>query len=206
MMVPAKHWYIVGIEDQNIAAKSQSGINAGDDGPAIVPDLTIIPGTLIRGQFRLGPEARPVPGQEILLGQLGEEHGGEDERHVQESLTRRVETDRDGRFAFRVGPGEYEVIVIQDAQIDQFRRTVTDEKAIEMDLHLVAGGTRLTGQVVERRNGATKPVPVPAAVVMTLQGKTFWSGRGAYRREGPLRDNRAVARGLPQGGRATLRP
>ncbi len=71
IMVPAGHTYLVGVEDRNWAAKSQVGIAVGDDEPRIVPDLRLIRGTLIRGRFRLGADARPVAGYAVYLLECG---------------------------------------------------------------------------------------------------------------------------------------
>ncbi|MHB1558603.1 MAG: hypothetical protein ACYC61_14190 [Isosphaeraceae bacterium] len=177
ILVPARHTFIVGVDDRNVAARSLTGIEVGDNGPSGVPDLTLIRGTVIRGRFRLGPEGKPVPGHPILLDELGPVlfQGEDGPRGIQMILARHVSTDSEGRFAFRVGPGEYRVKIIQDEQIDVFERTVKDEEAMDLDLHLARGGTRLTGQVIDRRGGTSRSVP--GAVVMTLEDEEMWSAR-----------------------------
>ena len=103
----------------NWAAKSQAGIAMGDE-PRIVPDLRLIRGTLIRGQFRLGADARPVAGYAVYLiecGAIMPADPGGDIHRTRESLIRHVDTDAEGRFAFRVGPGVYAVTITQGEQV-----------------------------------------------------------------------------------------
>ena len=173
IMVPAGHSYIVGVEDRNWAAKSQAGIAVGDDEPRIVPDLRLIRGTLIRGRFRLGADARPVAGHAVLLNESGAivpADPGEDIRRTREFLTRRVDTDAEGRFAFRVGPGEYAVTITQGEQVDRFERTVVDQDAIDLDIHLVGGETRVTGQVQVTDRSPRLALPSRCSV------RRIWSG------------------------------
>lgn len=218
--VPARHTCIVGVDDRNVAARSLTGIEVGDNGSKGVPDLTLIRGTVIRGRFRLGPEGKPVPGHLILLDELGPVlfEGEDGPRDIQMILARHVSTDVEGRFAFRVGPGEYRVKIIQDEQIDVFERTVKDEQAMDLDLHLARGGTRVTGQVVDRRGGMSRPVP--GAIVTTLEDEEMWSARaradadGKFIMVGPAlavfhRGGKALYARSPDGaiaGFAELRP
>ncbi len=172
LLVPAGHTYIVGVDDRKLAAKSQAEIDAGNAGPRDVPDLTLIRGTEIRGRFRLGPEARPIAGHTVLLDEYGSRLRGEDSM-MDTTLRRRCETDRDGRFSFRVAPGEYTVSIIQGAQVDRFDRTVGDEDVLmEADWHLVRGETRLSGRVLDRRG--SPPRPVAGAVVTALDDEDKW--------------------------------
>lgn len=174
LIVPADHTYILGVDDRNLAARSHREIDLGDAGPAVVPDLALIHGTEIRGRFRLGPEARPIAGHTILLDEIGGHVGGEDSMRYT-TLRRRCETDRDGRFRFRIGPGEYKVSIIQGAQIDRFARSVADEDVMELDWHLMRGGTRLTGRVLDGRGGS--PRPVAGAMVTALDDDDRWNSR-----------------------------
>ena len=160
MMVLPDRSYMVGVVDQNWAAKSQSGLVTRENRPCDVPNLRLINGTVIRGRITTGAERQPLAGQTIVVSESGPPvaaNAAGDTRRKSESIDREVDTDADGRFAFRVGPGNYDLIVIQTDDLylhsDRFAQKVGSEETIDRELHLEdrndAGLGRITGVVRE---------------------------------------------------------
>jgi protocatechuate 3,4-dioxygenase beta subunit len=192
MSVPPDHSYMVGVFDQNWAAKTQTGLTARAGEPCDVPDLGLIKGTEIRGRVTLGPARKPLAGQTILLTESGPPVAVDNTgkaRGQTNSIGRQLDADGKGRFSFRVGPGDYELTVIRDrdphADFDRFPQKVGSETLIEREFQPEdrkdAGESRITGVVSDRKNGVLTPVagarvePVPyissAGALIDSQGR-----------------------------------
>jgi beta-lactamase regulating signal transducer with metallopeptidase domain/protocatechuate 3,4-dioxygenase beta subunit len=185
--VAPDHSYIVAVVDQSWAARSQTGIVVRREGEIRdVPDLTLIKGTLVRGRVTLGPDNEPLAGSGIGMTEQGdplprdfpETSGG------RERLYRRALTDADGRYAFRLPPGEY--VLGGPGVHERGALTVDAQEEIVRDFHLesLAGVTyrHLRGQVHDLTTG--QRVAVANALVTAfgqagreIDGRADASGR-----------------------------
>jgi hypothetical protein len=103
--------YMIGVTDDEWAARSLGGIVVREGVAQTGLDLTLERGSVVRGRVTFDPDSKPAPGQSVKLveqgpaippGLLPARFAG-----MEEELIRYADTDEDGRFAFRVGPGTY---------------------------------------------------------------------------------------------------
>ena len=114
MDLPPNQSYLVYVVDDDLAAPSQSGVVVREGKPRAGVDFRLGRGSLIHGQVTAGPEAQPAPGVGVGLIEQGpavpDGTFADQPRPVLfESAQRVAGTDSQGRYAFRVGPGNYEV-------------------------------------------------------------------------------------------------
>ncbi len=135
IVVPPRLSYMIGITDRSWAAKSLTGIVVKDEGIVQeVPDLQLVRGTVLRGRITAGPDREPVPETWISLIAMGDPLPNRRGRpRDRESRSLGVGTDTDGRYAFRVGPGEYNLSVSNFDEGGSI--TVEDEADIVRDFH-----------------------------------------------------------------------
>lgn len=93
---------ILAVTDDRYAASS-TGIELGE-GEQQQVDLILQSGTLIHGVFTVGPDDEPWQGETATLIQ----------KEGKSSLVRWSESDENGRYQFRVGPGAYELRLASD--------------------------------------------------------------------------------------------
>ena len=186
ILVPPDRSYMVGVFDQNWAARSLTGVMARANEPCNVPDLHLIKGTVIRGRITIGPEGKPLAGQTILLLESGPpvpDDGSGNSRLRTVSIGRELDADREGRFSFRVGPGDYELSVRREGQYhhrsERFDQKVGSEAIIDRELQLEdpkdAGEFRMIGVVLDRTRGGSNPVA--DAVVELVKGSSLFGAR-----------------------------
>src|SRR5262249_40946106 len=101
--------YLIAVTDERGAAPSRQGLPVRGGQPKKGLDFRLSQGTLIRGRVTLGRDRKPAAGQTVTLIEQGspitQEVGGTWAQR--EELVRWATTDRDGRYAIRVGPGTY---------------------------------------------------------------------------------------------------
>jgi beta-lactamase regulating signal transducer with metallopeptidase domain/protocatechuate 3,4-dioxygenase beta subunit len=155
--------YLIAVTDERWAAPSRQGLVVREGEPRKGLDFRLGKGTLIRGRVTLGRDRKPAAEQTVTFVEqgspIGEQVGG---RWAQrEQLVRWATTDKDGRYAIRVGPGTYQVRGPGVGQQDDLE--VKEAGTIERDFHLerLPRG-RITGEVVARVVGGK---PVAGAVV-----------------------------------------
>jgi beta-lactamase regulating signal transducer with metallopeptidase domain len=185
--VASDHSYIVAVTDRSWAARSLTGIVLREEGATRdVPDLNLIKGTLLSGRVTTGPEHEPLAGSWLSLTQQGDplpndfdsRSGGNERRH------QGVETDADGRYTFRIGPGRYELL--KPGYTGNESLTVDSQEEIVRDFHLEnpSGVTfrHLRGQVHDLTTG--RRVAVANALLTAfgrigrdIDGRTDASGR-----------------------------
>ncbi len=170
--VASDHSYMVAVSDRSWAARSQTGIVLRREGETRdVPDLKLVEGTLLRGRVTVGPDNAPLAGSWIGLTQQGDplprdygSRNGDAER-----LHRGIETDAEGRYDFRIGPGEYELRGPGPKGTEAL--TVEAQEEIVRDFHLEGlHGVKfhhLRGQVHDLAKGKHTPV---ADAVLTAFG------------------------------------
>jgi beta-lactamase regulating signal transducer with metallopeptidase domain len=128
-------------------------------------DFTLSKGTLVHGRVTEGPEHRPSPGAAVALV----EDGGllpKELRTVSAStfkLNRTTQTDAQGRYQIRVGPGRYVLIASGlDESAEPLRIEVKDEVEIVRDLtrRTTAAVSKpfIKGVVVEKTATGERPV------------------------------------------------
>ncbi|MBN1345328.1 MAG: M48 family metalloprotease [Phycisphaerae bacterium] len=104
--------YIVAVIDDNWTAVSKTGVLVKEGKPVVDLELRLIKGTRIHGQVTTEPNDKPGDEKTIALIQEGavlpEPLRGES-IYLKEQLIRTTKTDSQGRYSFRVGPGEYEL-------------------------------------------------------------------------------------------------
>ncbi len=113
--VAPAHSYMVGVRDSSWAALSLTNIVPRREGEVYeLPDLRLIKGTIVQGQVTRGPDKQPVAGGWVGLHEDGDPLPSDFKPFAWEGLewlSRNARTDRDGRYSFRVGPGEYRLSV-----------------------------------------------------------------------------------------------
>ena len=129
------------------AAEALTGMVVVEGLPTDSADLHLMAGALVHGQVTFGADRRPAARQLIMLRQEGPElpegfayEGYFAGRPVRrESTIRRTRTDRDGHYAFRVGPGDY--LIGRSADMVHLKSTtdlvtVEAQDEIVRDLHI----------------------------------------------------------------------
>ncbi|HWE36910.1 MAG TPA: M56 family metallopeptidase [Isosphaeraceae bacterium] len=154
--------YMIAVLDERWAAPTITGVVAREGETRSGLDFRLGPGTVLRGRVTVGPDAKPAVGKDITLIQdggpvadaaaaappPGPRVDGAAEAFRRSHLVRHATTDADGRYEFRVGPGEYRLGV--DSQQVEQALTVRDEPAIARDFHLERESrVPVTGTVVD---------------------------------------------------------
>ena len=120
---------------------SKTGIAIKEGEPRGGLDFSLGKGTVLRGKVTTGPHDKAAAKKKINVIEIKE--GGELPENLQasgskdEELDRWTETDADGRYAIRVGPGRY---VLANNEVPSHRReiTVKSEETVETDLKIDA--------------------------------------------------------------------
>jgi beta-lactamase regulating signal transducer with metallopeptidase domain len=103
--------YVITALDEEWATKSIIGLIVREGAPLDDLNLQLIKGTVIHGKVATANDDKAVAGQTVTLkvmgGKLPAEWRGFGEEDA--SLIRWAKTDDEGRYRFRVGPGEYEL-------------------------------------------------------------------------------------------------
>ncbi len=108
--------YLIGVHDDQWAARSRGGVLPREGSTIQGVDFHLTSGTLIKGRVTNATDHTPVAGRAVRLFEQGDGmkhpsyYSGDAPfpRHdPTETLIRRTRTDRDGRYAFRVGPGRF---------------------------------------------------------------------------------------------------
>lgn len=171
--------YIIAVVNDRWAAVSLMGIVLKEGEKREKLDLHLNTGTLIHGAIIAETDKRPwlmVPPNEPMLFQYGPEipnvwksspfstpwGGGLNKYRVR--LLRMGDVDAAGNYAFRVGPGEYELSLPGFPSPPTTKwLTVTNQREIVVDYHVPKLPPPLRGIVVDRAGK-----PVPRAVVRYL--------------------------------------
>lgn len=168
MKVAAEEIYVIAVLDETWAAPTRSGVVAREGQDLEGIDFALSQGAVIRGRVTAGPASKPAVGETVVLN----EHGAIVQTKAfagRSNLMRATETDGDGRYAFRVGPGTYSIKgptdpAGRDRPAEQL--VVIEDQVVEKDFHLrrqVQLGKLLRGVVHART--ADGPVIARAVVV-----------------------------------------
>lgn len=175
LMVAPHMLYLLVVDDEKWAAPAIDGlvVKAGEPIEGLTFELR--PATRLFGQVTVGPENKPVEGQQMYSYQYGKGlHELEDvelpnpdgQNHaVQPNYVRHMTTDEHGRFEFFVGPGNYSLRGPKQVEIEKF--DVTDEASLEFNFNSPREETGpLRGRIVT----GDPPRPVPHAKIWGVYG------------------------------------
>ena len=113
MALPPNQSYTVYVNDPDWAAKSRTGVVVREEQAAPVVDFRLEPGSLIHGRVTAGRAAAPAAGLTVMLFEQGPAVPKgtliDQPANLRDGATRVADTDSDGRYAFRVGPGDYQL-------------------------------------------------------------------------------------------------
>jgi len=104
--------FMIAAVDEQWAAASKTGIITHEGQPIGGIEFRLSPGTVIHGRATIGPEHQPAADQVVALVEQGpfvnafRAPGQPVVGNARLELSRRTMTDSDGRYQFRVGPGE----------------------------------------------------------------------------------------------------
>lgn len=132
---------ILAVTEDAWAAKSFTGVRLEEGKERNDLDFVLSPGTVITGKVTIGKDRLPSEGDTATLIQQGNANAG---------LVRWAETDENGRYRFRVGPGTYQLMLPNQLSRKQIRIEVNGQQEIVHDTHAArkARGT-LRGQIVD---------------------------------------------------------
>jgi RNA polymerase sigma factor (sigma-70 family) len=103
---PGSGYLVTALDAEWAASRTSAAVHPKGPNPDF--DLRLRPGTLVAGRVTAGPGDRPAAGETMYLKQLGPPLPGKDAA-ARPWLIRWARTDDDGRYRFRVGPGEYQI-------------------------------------------------------------------------------------------------
>ncbi len=111
MELPPNQSYTVYVDDTEWAAASRTGIVVREGKPHAGVDLSLEPGSVIHGRVTAGPLSEPAPGVTLMLHEQGPAVPVgtlvNQPAALLNAAMRVADTDSDGRYSFRVGPGDY---------------------------------------------------------------------------------------------------
>lgn len=172
--VAAGQAYLLAIEHADFAAPAQVTPILKEREERTNLDFTLSPGTLIRGQVTIGKTPRPAKGQTVTLiqqaGNVPEARPFFGSTSI--DLVRWTETDDEGRYSLRVGPGEFRLQLPHQPFEQRELLSIKAERELVRDYHAdYAERGSLSGR-------ATLPDGLPAERA-TVYGAGVPSSRGA---------------------------
>jgi hypothetical protein len=173
--------YLIGIDDQKWAAEALQGIVAKRGTPIENLTIKLRPPTRVHGRVAVGRDHRPVVDQYLILQQFSTNRTQPSDSDVRSpqrpaspdgvpSRSRSVTTDREGRYQFDLGPGEYTLTGPRQFAPKQFRVTDEGELNFNYDLTRPEMGP-ISLAVVDAASGR----PVPHATISGIGDNTLWS-------------------------------
>ena len=157
--------YMLGVDDKKWGARAIDGIVVKRGTPIRDLKFTLQPATRVHGRVLEGKDRKPVADQFLALLQNGRDLGSlkgvklpnPDDLgfYVRPSLSLAVATDREGRYEFHVGPGQYTLIGPSQVKSKDVRVSNQTEVTFDFDAPRPEWG-RILGQVVDAHR---QPVP-----------------------------------------------
>ena len=164
--------YLIAVVDDAWAARSLRGVIVREGQPRDGLDLRLGKGGMVRGRVTAGPASMPAVGMAVGLTERGASVPAAtfpgQANPLEDGLMRVADTDGEGRFALRVGPGSYQIAGPAEpgGQRSSESIVIGDGQVIEKDYHLrrsVHLGRTLRGVVRARTPDGP---PVAGAVVV----------------------------------------
>ena len=114
LRVNSEQAYIVTATKEGLAAPYRADVVVRAGKPVEGVDLVLGPATKLRGQVTVGKDNRPVPDAYITVvidkGEIPKELRRKDDNIYHDmSMYFWAQTDKDGRYEFQLGPGDYEI-------------------------------------------------------------------------------------------------
>jgi len=160
--------YMIAVVDDQWAAVTVRGIVTHEGQPMDGIELRLVPGTVVRGRVTARPDHQPATNQLVTLVEqepLVNAIRAPGQPRVDSAapfLQRRTVTDTQGRYQFRVGPGEYSISMPSLIQpLERFQIGVEPEIVRDFDIDLPPV-LPLTGVVVQK---VRDDQPVASAIV-----------------------------------------
>src|SRR5262249_4400654 len=112
MELPPEQSYLIGVVDDEWAARTLGGVVVQEGNPPTALDLSRGRGSVVWGRVTVGL-SDPAPGRPVMLHERGAAIPPEALEGrpfgLFDGFLRIADTDEDGRYAFRVGPGAYQI-------------------------------------------------------------------------------------------------
>ena len=164
--------YTVFVNDTDWAATSRTGVVIREGQRHADVDLQLQAGSLIRGRVTAGPASHPASGVAVILYERGPAVPDgtlvNQPASLRDSALRVADTDSDGRYAFRVGPGEYELTGPREPGVETpsepIKVVAGQDFQRDFQLPRPVRPVRLTRGVV--RAGKTDGPPIAGAIVV----------------------------------------
>jgi RNA polymerase sigma factor (sigma-70 family) len=114
LKVYSEHGFIVAVQDKRWAAPYKSGIVVRIGKPVTNVDFVLGKATRLHGRITIGKDNRPASGLYLSLmmdkGEIPPElRRPNDRTYIAVRMDLHTETDKDGRYEFFLGPGEYQL-------------------------------------------------------------------------------------------------
>ena len=113
MEVPPEQSYMVHVRDDEWATRTLTGVVVREGQARSGIDIRLERGSLISGRVMAGQPPQPAAGVALMLSEQGPDVPKgtfpQQPAPLIETCVRIVDTDSDGRYAFRVGPGDYQL-------------------------------------------------------------------------------------------------
>jgi hypothetical protein len=165
--------YMLAVDHQKWGARAIDGLVVQRGTPIRDLKFTLQPATRVHGRVVRGKDRKPVADQFLGLLHNGRDLGSlkgvklpnPDDLgfYVAPSLSLAVATDRDGRYEFHVGPGQY--TLIGPSQVKSKDVSVSNQPEVTIDLEaLRPEWGRILGQVVDARSRQ----PLPRATILGI--------------------------------------
>ena len=170
MDVYPRQQYIFAVVDPDRAAASITGVTMHQNQPRSGLDFRLVRGTLVEGRVTFGSKAEPIAGETVLVVTVGPTLPKSLMLEIKgqaAQLCRWADTDANGRYKIRLGPGNYQ-IAAPDWKYHDF--TVGNESTVTRDYHLPRLPRGQIDVIVHNADGS------PAADV-TLDSNAFRGGR-----------------------------
>ncbi|MBL8849490.1 MAG: hypothetical protein JNG89_07395 [Planctomycetaceae bacterium] len=160
------------VDDQNWAAAMKMNVDVQPKTDITDLDFDLREPTKITGRITLASSGRAVPRQSVSLQQSGMDISSRQQRTNQYMAPlnhyRQTMTDDDGRFEFKVGPGQFLLRGSQNSGPQQF--TVNDDKSLEFNFSIDrADRGPFTAQIVPGKTGADV-----AGALLELRSENQW--------------------------------
>jgi hypothetical protein len=169
--------YILAVGDHKWGARAIDGVVVQRGTPIRDLKFTLQPATRVHGRVVQGKDHTAVPNRQLSLQQFGRDLGSIKgaklpnpnnwNRYIEPSITHAVSTDRDGRYEFHVGPGQYRLTGPPQVDPKIVRVSTQNEVTVDFEAPRPEWG-RILGQVVD----AQSRQPVPRATILGIYRST----------------------------------
>jgi len=137
--------YLLAVSDDRWGSSPHTGFAVLPDQSIEGLDFQLRPATRIYGQVTVGPDRKPVPGQQVQVYQHGQDlhsltgielpNPEKSRRWVQPTLVHTAMSDEHGRFELRVGAGKFDIHGPNQSEVEKFE--IHDEAEREFNFHAV---------------------------------------------------------------------